>query len=130
MKLLIESYHTQDCTLGRIFYGNFQCFTLELPWLGNSRGISAIPAGTYEAFKRESPKNGSVVELLDVPNRTHIQIHAGNYTRQIEGCILVGDGIKFLDSDNIPDVTNSRHKLTKLLAALPDEFEIEIKRAR
>lgn len=130
MKLIIESFHSQDCTLGRLFCGKFQCFTLELPWHGNSRGISCIPSGTYKAFKRESSKNGSVVELRDVPNRTFIQIHSGNYTRQIEGCILVGDGIKFLDGDEIPDVTNSKATLTKLLAKLPDEFEIEIKRAR
>lgn len=130
MKLIIDSFHSQDCTLGRLFYGKFQCFTLELPWLGNSRNISCIPAGNYSAKKYESPKFGTVILINEVPNRSMIEIHAGNYTRQIQGCILVGDGIKYLDGDSIPDVTNSKKTLAKLLDKLPDSFEVEINRAR
>ena len=130
MKLIIDSFHSQDCTLGRLFYGKFQCFTLELPWLGNSRNISCIPAGNYSAKKYQSPKFGTVILIEDVPNRSMIEIHAGNYTRQIQGCILVGDGIKYLDGDSIPDVTNSKKTLAKLLDKLPDSFEVEINRAR
>ena len=62
----------------------------------------------------------------NVMNRTNIQIHAANFTRQILGCIAVGDGIKFLDNDSIPDVTNSVKTLGALLAVLPDTFKIVI----
>lgn len=122
----INRWYHKDCTLGRLYVGGFQCFTLELPWLENQRSISCIPRGTYKAFKRQSPKNGAVIEFENVPQRSNIQIHAGNYTRQIEGCILVGSSIAFLDSDTIPDVANSKATLDKLLALLPDKFEVVI----
>lgn len=124
--ITIKRWYHKDCTLGRLQYGGFQCFTLELPDLGNAQNISCIPAGTYKAFKRKSPKNGLVVELKNVPNRSFIQIHRGNYTRQIEGCILVGSSIAFLDNDQVPDVTNSGVTMDKLLSLLPDEFEVMI----
>lgn len=124
--LTIKRWYHKDCTLGRLSAGNFQCFTLELPDLGNAPSISCIPAGTYQAFKRQSPKNGLVVELKAVPNRSFIQIHRGNYTRQIEGCILVGSSIAFLDGDHVPDVTNSGVTMDKILTLLPDEFEVRI----
>lgn len=125
--ITIIRWHQPDCTLGRLqLPDGWQCFTLELPWRDNKRGVSCIPAGTYKAFKRNSPKNGPVFELRDVPSRTSIQCHAGNFTRQIEGCILVGDAIRFLDGDSVPDVANSAATLKALLANLPDEFEVKI----
>lgn len=122
----IKRWYHKDCTLGRLSVGGFQCFTLELPWLENQRGVSCVPRGKYKAFKRNSQKNGLVVEFRSVPDRSSIQIHSGNYTRQIEGCILVGSSIAFLDGDLVPDVANSKETLTKLLALLPDEFEVII----
>jgi len=124
--ITIKRWYHKDCTLGRLSLGNFQCFTLELPDLDNASGISCIPVGTYKAFKRQSQKNGSVIELKAVPKRQFIQIHRGNYTRQIEGCILVGSSIAFLDNDQVPDVTNSGVTMDKLLSLLPDEFEVKI----
>ena len=129
MNILIDTKMYEDCTLGRLYCEDFQCFTLELPWLDNQKNISCIPAGTYEAIKYESPKHGSVILLQDVPDRTFIEGHAGNYTRQILGCFLVGDGIKWLDSDSIPDVTNSGKTLKKLLDLLPDSFEVTFARS-
>lgn len=125
--LVIKRAYYPDCTLGRL-YGpkGFQCFTLELPNKGNSPNISCIPEGVYRAFKRNSPKNGAVYELRGVNGRTDIQGHAGNYTREIQGCILHGDSIRFLDGDSVPDITNSKATLAKLLALLPEEFEVQI----
>ncbi|GAL18546.1 hypothetical protein JCM19235_1969 [Vibrio maritimus] len=105
----------------------FRCFTLELPWRNNQQNISCIPAGTYWAFKRISPSNGAVLQLEGVPNRTFIQIHKGNYTSQIAGCILVGDSLRDINGDGIPDVTNSTSTLHKLLERLPDRFQLEIR---
>jgi hypothetical protein len=123
----IKRWYHNDCTLGRLSLpGGFQCFTLELPWLENESNVSCIPKGTYRAFKRVSSRNGNVFELRNVPQRTSIQCHSGNYTRQIQGCILVGSSITFLDSDTIPDVANSKQTLDKLLALLPNEFEVTL----
>jgi len=125
--ITIKRWYHNDCTLGRLSLpSGFQCFTLELPWLENEPNVSCIPKGTYKAFKRVSSRNGNVFELRNVPQRTSIQCHSGNYTRQIQGCILVGSSITFLDSDTIPDVTNSKQTLDKLLALLPGEFEVTL----
>lgn len=117
----IDRWQQHDCTPGRLSVSgsSFQCFTLELPWRGNQPDVSCIPKGEYEYYYRLSPKNGKVLELRNVPDRTYIQVHSGNFTRQIQGCILVGDAIKFLDSDTIPDVTNSRITLDRLLNEIP-----------
>ena len=56
-----------------------------------------------------------------------IEVHSGNYTSQILGCILVGDGIKWLNRDSIPDVTNSRNTLIKLLREAGDSGTIKIR---
>ncbi len=127
MKLKIKRWYHKDCTVGRLSYGNFQCFTLELPMLDNAPNVSCIyPAGGYRGKKHFSRKNGRCIAINNVMDRTFIQIHSGNYTRDIRGCILVGDSIKFLDGDDIPGVTNSKNTLKALLAVLPDRFMIEV----
>lgn len=99
MKLfrLVRTDLQPDGTLGKIVNDKGQrlCNTLELPWLGNRRSVSCIPAGTYTAHRRFSPKHGyDVFELQGVPDRDHIEIHIGNYVSgpqvDSEGCILVG----------------------------------------
>ena len=52
----------------------------------------AIPAGVYTLSWHASPHlNGLVVPMLnDVPGRSYILIHNGNYETSSEGCILVG----------------------------------------
>lgn len=127
MRIRIDRMYQDNCVLGVLRAGDFKCFTLELPYIDNQLNISSIHPGLYKARKYFSPTFKKWVVLLnDVPDRTWIEIHHGNFTHQIRGCILVGDGIKFIDSDDIPDVTNSVKTLGRLLAILPDEFEVSI----
>lgn len=112
----IDRWYRDDCVLGVLTIDNFRCFTLELPNRNNEQDVSCIPSSQYEYYYRESPSNGPCLELRDVPNRLYIQVHAGNFTKNTHGCILVGDSVTFLDSDSIPDVTNSRKTLKKLLS--------------
>lgn len=72
--------------------------TAELPWRENAPGISCIPEGSYECVWRVSPRFGPCYHVLDVPDRSNILIHAGNYAgdqsrgfrSDVEGCILLG----------------------------------------
>lgn len=75
------------------------CSMLELPWLENERGISCIPPGRYEvAYMKESAsgKYKDVYHVKDVPGRTGILIHMGNWAGDIslglksdtDGCLL------------------------------------------
>lgn len=127
MSILIKRWYLGDCVIGRLSINDFQCFTLELPNLDNQTNISCIPEGDYLFDKYESPKHGNVLLLRNVEDRSMIEVHSGNYTSQILGCILVGDGIKWLNRDSIPDVTNSRNTLIKLLREAGDSGTIKIR---
>ncbi len=123
----IKRSYMPDCTIGRATYKGFSFFTLELPYLNNQKNISAIHPGVYNAKKYFSPRfKRTVILFEDVPNRTFIEIHPGNYTSQIEGCLLPGEGVKYLNGDGIPDITNSGKTLDKLLELLPDEFKVSV----
>lgn len=126
---VISRIYQHDCTIGVLNYGgDKRACTLELPYVSNEKNISCIPAGYYIAQYRKSPSNGDVIELKNVPNRSYIQIHAGNYTSQIEGCILVGDSLADINKDGMLDVTNSKETLDKLLAwAGKNEFILIVK---
>lgn len=127
MDLNISRWENPDCVVGRLKYGEFECFTLELPNLQNKVKVSCIPDGRYEAFKRFSPgKKYWVVEYKNVPGRTFIQIHKGNFTSQLLGCQAVGDSIAFVNSDSVLDVTNSNKTFEELMDALPDRFYVNI----
>ena len=95
--------------------------TLELPWKDNANNISCIPVGEYDAFKRVSPGRGTeVVELKDVPNRRHIQIHTGNYNTDILGCILVGTAFFDINNDGRMDITSSGTTLNNMLSIVKE----------
>lgn len=127
-RITIKRVYFPDFTIGLGGYKGLSFFTLELPWLDNQVNISCIPKGIYRAKKRISPsKSYEVIEYINVPNRTYIQVHRGNYTSQLLGCQLFGDSLKYLDNDDIIDITNSKKTLDRLLSMLPDEFEILIK---
>lgn len=104
----------------------FNCKTVELPWLNNQRNISCIPVGTYTVVKRTSEKYGTHFQILNVPDRAMILIHAGNYYTQTQGCILVGSGYQDINQDNVRDVVESKKTLLKLYALMPDQFELKI----
>lgn len=89
---LTRDRHTEWATLGRLAIdGETICHTLERPWLGNKRGVSCIPTGCYIGAIQPSPRfRANLPELLDVPGRSEILIHAGNTADDTEGCILVG----------------------------------------
>ena len=126
MNLKLQRMYRENCTVGIFDYGDFTGFTLELPYLENQTNISAIPPGFYNCEKITSPSLGDCIDVKDVIGRTYIRIHAGNYTSQILGCVLVGDSITDINGDDIPDVTNSKKTLTTLLSVLPDKFVTEI----
>jgi hypothetical protein len=100
MKLeLLRNEHDEKGTFGALFLdGNFCCYSGELPWYGNIERRSCIPAGAYRATWRTSPRFGPCYHLAEVPKRSHILIHRGNFCGSILdgfktetlGCILVG----------------------------------------
>lgn len=101
---------------------HIQCSTLELDWKNNKVERSCIPIGSYQVRKHNSPKFGKVFKVLRVPKRTHILIHAGNFTMDTTGCILVGETIS--PQNNM--LKESRKALGSLYLDLPDIFKLKI----
>lgn len=127
-EMLLEriKYRTNE-TLGLLSLPGFECFTLELPWKDNAKNISCIPTGNYTWRKRVSPSKGyEVIELLGVPGRSYIQIHPGNYTIQIQGCILPGLGMKDINEDGVFDVTNSEAAFNKIMSLTDDSGVLRV----
>jgi len=128
MRITIQRIHQPDCTVGMLTLDehHFRCFTLELPYRDNAKNVSCIPPGLYPCTKVVSPKFGNCIAVNNVCGRSLIRIHKGNYTRQIEGCILPGQSLADIDGDGIPDVTSSAKTVEKLLSLLPEEFTLQV----
>ena len=110
--ILKRTFQNRHKTLGNLFLfdgGRIICMlkTLELPWKNNQRRVSCIPEGTYNVKVHQSPKFGWCLWIQDVPGRSEILIHVGNYTRQILGCVLSGVMHDDIDNDGIMDVKHS-----------------------
>ena len=133
MKLELNRCQTDDKqTLGELY---LLChneavlnkwMTLELPDMNNTRYISRIPAGIYNAVIHNSPRFGKTLWIQDVPNRSEILIHQGNYHTQIKGCILIGQNHIDINNDGLKDVTSSRKSMAKLMSELQGLESIEI----
>lgn len=108
-------------TRGKLHFNDFACHTLELPWKNNQRNMSCIPPGSYKCTTRISPKFGLTYWLLEVPNRSYILIHSGNWAGDVEkgfkshvnGCILLGLQSGYLQGQWA--VLNSRITVTKFM---------------
>lgn len=86
---------TDHGTLGRLSFGATVLHALELPWRDNRRQRSCIPPGLYRCALVKSPRFGLVYGVQDVPERSHVLIHAANlagdvdlgWQSQLQGCI-------------------------------------------
>jgi hypothetical protein len=91
---IVRTSVNASCLTGELFIdGKFLCHCLELPWRNNKSYISAIPDGKYAADLRYDKPDKWRVQLKNVPGRTGVQLHVGNYPTQIEGCVLVGQKV-------------------------------------
>ena len=107
MELLLQRFSTGDeSTLGILYrdYRQFRCFTMEdQPNEPKVPGETRIPAGRYKIelrtdggmnarYSKKFDWHFGMLWLQDVPGFTYVYIHYGNYERDTDGCILVGDG--------------------------------------
>lgn len=128
---VLRAYYN-DCTIGRIFSKHFKKYfaLLELPWLGNINDFSCIPEGLYDYEVRYSNRaKRDVIWILNVPNRTNIQWHQGNFTRDILGCGLTGLSVTDMNQDGIPDVSNSLNALIEIISKIPKKGKLRVAQA-
>lgn len=106
----------------------------ELPWRDNQRSKSCIPAGSYTVVWAFSPKFERFTYLLkNVSGRDAIRIHPANFVgsrdaglrQQVDGCIAIGDGIRYLfDQPFLVNSATSTKDFEKLLGG--ETFILEI----
>lgn len=100
LKLVRVSEH-KDATLGVLCIDGRPVFvTLEDKWRDNERQVSCIPKGKYELIAHSSPKFGRTFQVMNVPDRDAILIHAGNTHKDTHGCILLGLMYGLLGTDS------------------------------
>ena len=113
----------------------FECKTLELADRDTHQQVSCIPEGTYDAVPRYSEKYSNHLHVTDVPNRSLILIHWGNYAGSmnpktgqpdIKGCILVGKSLTDINGDGIRDITSSKSTFNTLMKICPDGMTLTI----
>jgi hypothetical protein len=81
---------TAHATLGTLTVGGQHFDVLELPDHSNHPNTSRAPVGTYQAHIRTDGHLHWRIELENVPGRSHIEIHRGNFPGDSLGCILPG----------------------------------------
>ena len=114
-----------------VFKTHAQFATIELPWLDNNPFVSCIPPGTYTAKKILSPTFGWCIQILNVPNRTNILLHYGNFYTNTKGCILIGSKFSKINHDSQINITSSRGAIKQLTSYFkPNQiFNITIQKA-
>ena len=123
MLITLQRSYLPHCVIGQLdIPGHHTYATIERPWVGNKTNISCIPEGVYECRPFSGSKFKDVWQLMDVPDRSYILIHAGNWAKDVQGCIAVGKAL----SDQEYMVINSRKAIDELRAVLPESFEIRI----
>lgn len=92
------------------------CVTLEPPDRLNEPFVSSIPAQQYIMERDISRSYGETFKVQNVPNRTWIFFHPGNYIHNTEGCIILGQYFDKLRGDRA--VLNSGQTFNKFMSAL------------
>ena len=83
-----------------------------------------IPAGLYSVVWHKSPKFNRVVPVLfneQVPKDRYIEIHAGNYPKHTEGCILVG---KWANDEGVFESVKTLEALLSFIQGKDLEVEV------
>ena len=95
MKLELKRFEFGDTfTIGKFYIdGIYHSYALEDKVREGKKvnGQTAIPTGSYDVIVDVSTRFGkSLPHILNVPNFTGVRIHAGNTSKDTEGCILLG----------------------------------------
>jgi hypothetical protein len=125
MRLRLERYaYTPTGTLGRLFAGGIEFYTIERPWLSNKVFESCIPQGYYRCERYSSVRFPDTWQIVGVPERSLILFHVANYADDVEGCV----GLGMSQMGDRVAVSNSRKavELFRSLTAGADRLDIMI----
>lgn len=112
----------ETCVLGKLEIGADSFVTLELPWRDNKQRESCIPIGTYTCRRVCSPKFGETFEICNVPNRSNILYHSGNFYKDTQGCVLLGESANI----STESICESKKAFRRFMDTLKDVKEFKL----
>ena len=119
-------------TFSTLKIGRLRILTAESPWRDNAFGFSCIPPGRYYCRLCESETREKHCQVLNMPGRTRILIHAGHwcgdesrgYRSDVRGSILPAMAVGELVGQMA--ALDSRAALAHLVHAAPYGLTLEI----
>ena len=139
-RLVLQRLTTSDeGTFGELHWSGRKIVTGELPWRENRQGVSCVPPGVYVCKWGPTTRLGECYHLYDVPGRSGVLIHRGNFcgdeargwSSDVEGCILLGGGPGMLTNDAGASqhcVVASGQAVADFVTAMKrEDFELEIR---
>ena len=134
MKVIItRNKESQGVTTGKVQLFDdagillLKCVSLELANKNNQRQISCIPKGSYFCKKTYSKKFKNCISVMNVPGRSAILMHVGNFKKDTLGCILLGNQININIHSSEPWISGSRITMNEFLMLVDKNFELIIK---
>lgn len=91
--------------------------------VGNGTYAAKISPGTYKCVKGTHRLEGMfgnfvTFEITGVAGHTNLLFHWGNYNKDSEGCVLLGESIEEAGSERM--ITHSRDTFAKFMGLLTD----------
>ncbi|MEM9001448.1 MAG: DUF5675 family protein [Bacteroidota bacterium] len=130
--IIRDMFFGEEASLGicLVLNGNQKLFkseSLERGWVNNHRDVSCIPEGEYPLVLEYSPRfRRELWEVKDVPDRDECKFHSANYWYELNGCIALGNNRKYLDGDEVMDITSSRPTMRAFHEVLEGENEVRL----
>jgi|ERR1017187_76140 hypothetical protein len=134
---IIRQPSSDDGTFGMLNVDTGESWhSLELPWRNNDHGTSCIPSGVYTCHWINSPKHGPCYEVMNVPNRSMVEIHSANFAgdvalgkqSQLLGCIALGKEVGEMTGQQA--ILNSKLAVAQFEQCMDQQdFELTIKDA-
>lgn len=102
------------------------CTTLEPKDMLNKQNESCIPAPQQYLCKKLMSRFGETFKIMDVPGRTSVLFHAGNFVGDTAGCVLLGQYIDKLRGER--GIFNSGNTFKRFMEKMTgiDEFFLTI----
>jgi len=121
-------YHSDKVTMGHVYYQSKRIMSLlEPPWKYNYPNESCIPSGIYICILQEhvtqTGDSYPAYQVLNVTDRTNIEIHVGNTISDTKGCLI--EGLIYDEVDEQVLQSREAHKMFIELIGDP-EFILEI----
>lgn len=119
--VIIRAWADKRVTLGMLTVKGEEhdpIFTLENP-LRETDVDSRIPNGIYICVPYDGATHKKVYLVKNVPGRTAILLHTGNFESETKGCILLGDELGMFSGE--PAVMDSKKAFERFRSLVGEE---------